>query len=395
MILKINSYILITLLFLSNILYTQNIIVEGSVVDEFDYEVPFAAVGILKKNIGTTSTMEGSFSFLVTVNELDDELEISSIGFETLKINVREFINRKDKKIILKEKLTALDEVVVKAPINYVNQAIKLLKVNTISKSHQLNILYRRWDVEENKCRFFLEHFIKAIDQGPNSNIVRASVENIRKSSDYRFVKNQSQFHPLRYTEWSNPLRKGIRTKSYNWKKIGNSSYDGEDVLIFEGVDKEEAKITLYIGYESYKIYRLEYERDPNVGRYANSMWIYKKNISGKLYLSYMTREWVGARRLPENVKRTMISSGQKVKEFYPVSFRHELFVTKLIEEKSKFDSFLDMEQKDMSLYRLPYNKFFWQNFSVPPETKVYKDNIKELESHYGVPIETQFLYSN
>ena len=395
MILKINSYILITLLFLSNILYTQNIIVEGSVVDEFDYEVPFAAVGILKKNIGTTSTMEGSFSFLVTVNELDDELEISSIGFETLKINVREFINRKDKKIILKEKLTALDEVVVKAPINYVNQAIKLLKVNTISKSHQLNILYRRWDVEENKCRFFLEHFIKAIDQGPNSNIVRASVENIRKSSDYRFVKNESQFHPLRYTEWSNPLRKGIRTKSYNWKKIGNSSYDGEDVLIFEGVDKEEAKITLYIGYESYKIYRLEYERDPNVGRYANSMWIYKKNISGKLYLSYMTREWVGARRLPENVKRTMISSGQKVKEFYPVSFRHELFVTKLIEEKSKFDSFLDMEQKDMSLYRLPYNKFFWQNFSVPPETKVYKDNIKELESHYGVPIETQFLYSN
>lgn len=395
MIFKINSYILITLLFLSNILYTQNIIVKGSVVDEFDYDVPFAAVGILKKNIGTTSTMEGSFSFLVTVNELEDELEISSIGFETLKINVREFINREDKKIILKEKLTALDEVVVKAPINYVNQAIKLLKVNTISKSHQLNILYRRWDVEENKCRFFLEHFIKAIDQGPNSNIVRASVENIRKSSDYRFVKNESQFHPLRYTEWSNPLRKGIRTKSYNWKKIGNSSYDGEDVLIFEGIDKEEAKITLYIGYESYKIYRLEYERDPNVGRYANSMWIYKKNISGKLYLSYMTREWVGARRLPENVKKTMISSGQKVKEFYPVSFRHELFVTKLIEEKSKFDSFFDMEQKDMSLYRLPYNKFFWQNFSVPPETKIYKDNIKELESLYGVPIETQFLYSN
>ena len=395
MIFKINSYILITLLFLSNILYTQNIIVKGSVVDEFDYDVPFAAVGILKKNIGTTSTMEGSFSFLVTVNELEDELEISSIGFETLKINVREFINREDKKIILKEKLTALDEVVVKAPINYVNQAIKLLKVNTISKSHQLNILYRRWDVEENKCRFFLEHFIKAIDQGPNSNIVRASVENIRKSSDYRFVKNESQFHPLRYTEWSNPLRKGIRTKSYNWKKIGNSSYDGEDVLIFEGIDKEEAKITLYIGYESYKIYRLEYERDPNVGRYANSMWIYKKNISGKLYLSYMTREWVGARRLPENVKKTMISSGQKVKEFYPVSFRHELFVTKLIEEKSKFDSFFDMEQKDMSLYRLPYNKFFWQNFSVPPETKIYKDNIKELESLYGVPIGTQFLYSN
>ena len=102
------------------------------------------AASILKKNIGTTSTMEGTFSFLVTKNELNDILEISSIGFETIKINVQDFINRRDKKIILKEKLTALDEVVVKAPINYINQAIKSLKINTISKSHQLNILLGR-----------------------------------------------------------------------------------------------------------------------------------------------------------------------------------------------------------------------------------------------------------
>ena len=147
---KSSLYILIAFLFFTQIVSTQNIIIEGSVVDEFDYEVPFAAVGILKKNIGTTSTMEGTFSFLVTKNELNDILEISSIGFETIKINVQDFINRRDKKIILKEKLTALDEVVVKAPINYINQAIKSLKINTISKSHQLNILYRRWDVEEN-----------------------------------------------------------------------------------------------------------------------------------------------------------------------------------------------------------------------------------------------------
>ena len=130
---KSSLYILIAFLFFTQIVSTQNIIIEGSVVDEFDYEVPFAAVGILKKNIGTTSTMEGTFSFLVTKNELNDVLEISSIGFETIKINVQDFINRKEKKIILKEKLTALDEVVVKAPINYINQAIKSLKVNTIS----------------------------------------------------------------------------------------------------------------------------------------------------------------------------------------------------------------------------------------------------------------------
>ena len=46
---KSSLYILIAFLFFTQIVSTQNIIIEGSVVDEFDYEVPFAAVGILKK----------------------------------------------------------------------------------------------------------------------------------------------------------------------------------------------------------------------------------------------------------------------------------------------------------------------------------------------------------
>ena len=43
---KSSLYILIAFLFFTQIVSTQNIIVEGSVVDEFDYEVPFAAVGL-------------------------------------------------------------------------------------------------------------------------------------------------------------------------------------------------------------------------------------------------------------------------------------------------------------------------------------------------------------
>ena len=124
-------------------------------------------------------------------------------------------------------------------------------------------------------------------------------------------------------------------------------------------------------------------------------MWIYKKNNEGKLYLSYHNREWVGARKLPENVRKTMINSGQKVREYYPVSFRHELIVPQLTQHKHNFDKFDDMEQKDMSLYDVAYNKSFGHNFSLPPETDYYKKNIKELESRFGVSIETQFKYSN
>ena len=92
-----NTYFLIfiSLFLFSCFTYSQeNILVKGSVFDENNYEIPYAAVGIVKKYIGTSSTDEGTFSFIITTNELDDTLKISSIGFDTFKINVRE---KKDK----------------------------------------------------------------------------------------------------------------------------------------------------------------------------------------------------------------------------------------------------------------------------------------------------------
>ncbi len=391
-----SSFYCLILSFLSlNFLGAQNLLIDGSIIDDNDFEIPFAAVGILKKNIGTTSTIEGTFSFIVSPNEIEDSLEISSIGFKTFKIKIKDYIDKKVKTIRLSEQLTQLDEVIVKAPINYIEKALKLLKTNTISVNHQLNLLYRRWDVEENKCAFFIEQYIKVIDRGPNSYMVKSNIENQRKSADYRFVKNEAKFHSLQYTEWNNPLRKGIKVKSFKWKKIKNSTYDNEDVLFFEGVNENKDKINMVIGFKTYKIYQIEYDWKPNVGRSQRGMWIYKKNNEGKLYLSYHNREWVGARKLPENVRKTMINSGQKVREYYPVSFRHELIVTEMTQQKQNFDKFDDMEQKDMSLYDVAYNKSFWHNFSLPPETDYYKKNIKELESRFGVSIETQFKYSN
>lgn len=391
-----SSFYCLILSFLSlNFLGAQNLLIDGSIIDDNDFEIPFAAVGILKKNIGTTSTIEGTFSFIVSPNEIEDSLEISSIGFKTFKIKVKDYIDKKVKTIRLSEQLTKLDEVIVKAPINYIEKALKLLKTNTISVNHQLNLLYRRWDVEENKCAFFIEQYIKVIDRGPNSYMIKSNIENQRKSADYRFVKNEAKFHPLQYTEWNNPLRKGIKVKSFKWKKIKNSTYDNEEVLFFEGVNENKDKINMVIGFETYKIYQIEYDWKPNVGRSQRGMWIYKKNNEGKLYLSYHNREWVGARKLPQNVRKTMINSGQKVREYYPVSFRHELIVTQMTQQKQNFDKFDDMEQKDMSLYDVAYNKSFWHNFSLPPETDYYKKNIKELESRFGVSIETQFKYSN
>ncbi len=394
---KINYIISFFILFsfiYSNSFSQSRIVIEGSVVDEYEVEVPYAAVGIIKKNIGVTSTEDGTFSFFVSNNELDDILEISSIGFESFKIKIKDFIYR-DKRIVLKEKVSALEGVIVSAPINNIKLAFKLMKENFINNTHQLDILYRRWDVEENICRYFIEHYLTVLEKGPPSMLRRYSLKESRNSADYRYVKNNAQTHPIENTVWMNPLRNGASIRSMKWKKIDVSSYDDEDIIIYEGTSDDET-IKLFIGFETNKIYRAERSWKPNVGRSQSGIWIYKKNSIGKLYLSYHQREWVGARRLPQNVKNILSSNGKKVPEFVPVEFRHELFVVGIKENKKEFDKFDEtLEKKDMSLYKIPYNDFFWKNFSLPPETNYFKKNKSELESIYKVSLETQFKFSN
>ena len=63
-----------------------------------------------------------------------------------------------------------------------------------------------------------------------------------------------------------------------------------------------------------------------------------------------------------------------------------------------KRNSFGEMIYKSISKElngNLVDDEEFWNIISLPPETKFYLKNIKELEGLYDVPIETQFLYSN
>jgi hypothetical protein len=131
------------------------------------------------------------------------------------------------------------------------------------------------------------------------------------------------------------------------------------------------------------------------MGKSLTALWIYKNNNRGKLYLSYHKRQWEGAVRTPDHVARAMRQAGEKERNYIPISYRHEIFVLDLDNGETKIKFQGEFEQKDMTLYKIPYDHDFWKNVSIPPETKFYKKNIGELESLYDVPIKTQFEYSN
>ncbi len=114
---EINRYFSLFILILIFALYPlhaqKNIPVSVNVIDDTGYEIPFAAIGIVSKNIGTTSTEDGTFYFQISSAELKDTLSISSLGFSTYTLPISQLVNNEKMVIVLEEKTTSLNEVVV------------------------------------------------------------------------------------------------------------------------------------------------------------------------------------------------------------------------------------------------------------------------------------------
>lgn len=374
------------------LIYSQGkLVLDGVIINDYDEPIPYAAVGIVAKNIGVATTDEGQFHLVLTSNERNDILEVSSIGYETFKISVQDFINRDKQTIILKENVTQLDDVELLAPKEYVSAALKNLKNTTVSKPHQLSILYRRASVEDYVSRFFVEQYMHVVDRGPSGHISRLAVREMRKSADYRYVKIKQKIHAVNYMDQVNPLKNGVYTNGYNWKKIGDSNYDGEDLVILEGTRKKGyGFLRLYVGIDTYAVYKIE----TNI---LDATYIYKKNKEGKLYLSYHNREWKNKNaKVPPHLHSAYNLQGKKVPKSIPVSYRHEVYVMDLKTNKKEFDlSGPDGEGMDMSEIQRPYNANFWKTISLPPPTAFYKKIKEELESNFNVPLEVQFQHSN
>lgn len=383
--------LILTVFFLSVFLsfgQEQKILLEGLVIDESKYAIPYAAIGIPSKYIGTASTEEGSFSLFALKSNLSDSLEVSSIGYKTLKIKVQDFLNLKKKELILKEDIVSLNEVSVLAPTQYVKLAVKNLKKTTITKSHQLNVLYRRFSVEDNKARFLVEHYVNVLDYGPAyGEFLGEDVVAGRKSADYRFLKKKINGHPINVIPRINPMRAGLKIKDYTWKKTGDTSYDGEDIIIVEGKSnkKKWQKIKLYIGMKTFGVYKIK-------SSVLNSIFIYKKDIDGKLHLSYHNRTRTGKIILTDTQKQILNTNANQVKE----SYKHEVFVIGVERNKKIVNSGNYIKQRvDIGDISVKYNANFWKNLSIPPETEFYKKSVKDIESIFGVPLNTQFQLVN
>ena len=362
----------------------SEIIVESEITDINKQTLAFTSISIMSKSIGTISNEEGRFSLRLTKENLNDTITISTLGFKSFKIKVQDFIDQDIKVVTLEEDLVSLDEIVIQDPSSYVKSALKKLKETTYSKGHQLNILYRRFSNENNVSRFLVEHYAKVYDNGPTSReFGPIEIVEARKSNDYRFAKKKQKFHAIKMTAKQNPLRAGISTRSYKWKIVDDTSYDGEDVIVLEGKDKNKKNkwIRLYIGSDTSNIYKFE-KSD------LNAVYIYKKNKDGTMVLSYHNREYVFWEKVSPQTKRLLKLEKDEIK----LSYRHEAIILGIETDRKKIRVSENIKLgKDIGDYNLKYDPQFWETVSLPPDSKFYKESSNQLENIYGIPLETQF----
>ena len=387
---KTNKIFLVLLIFSIKLFSQQSIVkVEGVIIDSRKTTIPYAAIGIVSKSIGTSSNDDGEFSLKLSKENLTDSLTVSSMGFKSFKIKVQDYINQKEKTIILQEDVVSLGEITLIKPDYYVKKALKNIKKTSLNSQHQLSILYRRFSTENNTPRFLVEHFINVLDKGLTiSEFEEVEVLEIRKSVDYRYVKFKQDFHAAVMIAKQNPLRGDFYANDYDWKITGDSSYDGEEIAILEGKEKEKPAnwVRLYIGVASFGIYKLEKSHN-------NATYIYKKNKDGKLYLSYHNREFKSKESITPHLRNLLKLKTNTI----DLSYRHEAIVIgvetnwKNINIKSNAKE----NKLDMGDYNLPYNESFWNNLNIPPDSKFYINNKKELEAIFGVPLLIQYKAVN
>ncbi len=108
-------------------------ILTGVVVDSDHQTVlSFVNIGIKKKNIGTSSLDDGTFSIMIPKQNESDTLTLSMVGYSELNIPIQSIITTHQKTFQLKEKTSTLNTVVVTAS-KLVERKFGIKKTGTIT----------------------------------------------------------------------------------------------------------------------------------------------------------------------------------------------------------------------------------------------------------------------
>ncbi|WP_299701381.1 carboxypeptidase-like regulatory domain-containing protein [uncultured Pontibacter sp.] len=122
--------LVLLLLLIGSTTYGQVLQLKGVVkTAEKQEAIPYVNIGIKKKNIGTATRPDGSFTLNLKEENRHDTLTFSAIGYNEISLPISSILSSRMSEFDLSEKITTLREVVIS------NKASKIKKFGTTSRN--------------------------------------------------------------------------------------------------------------------------------------------------------------------------------------------------------------------------------------------------------------------
>jgi hypothetical protein len=386
-----NKVLLFLILLSSWSVFAQTIGISAKVVDKETKEpLIFATVGILGKPIGTISNMQGDFDFYFPSEHRNDNLVISTLGYNNYETPVWTLLASENLVIEMTKSTTVLQEVVVTDSLKggeILNIALSRIEQNYPMTPYMVDGFYRDIKKVGGVYISLLEAAVKIYDEDyktPRNKFKlreRVALLEVRRSLGYA-NKFTAYFDDSNLLE-DLLLHNNVRYRQFPEEEIFFSSlvrekdsyYNGREIFVVS--QKKDYKLILHIDKKSYSIIHLEYENNQQETIGSRSGLV--REYNQKMYLNFLS--------VDSKINWYDATTSE-------LKFETELYQQLLVnninpDPEERIGTTEKMRSYGLQHQYFTYNKKFWNNYNVIKESPLDRKIIEDLE--HKEPLEKQF----
>jgi hypothetical protein len=388
----------------------------GRILDKETKEtLPFATISIPQSQTGVVSNESGEFQYHIPENFEKSVVEISYVGYKTIKINVFEIESGKLVTFEMESQMQQLQEVDVirkrskTEAVDIVNKAINNIRKNYPREKTKLNGYYRDYirPAWSDSCKNLIEAALVIEDGGfqtPDFKRTKISLEQLRynpslaiDSSLNRTYNGKNKFIPyvglaaaneLAILRAHDPIR-NHNEMTFSYVDIYDHKFTPNHNFHYESITEDDSTVIycirfdkhtknasmkseywvdgqIFISSKLFAILKFNYTVKCNTPSYTGILFDLKleyKNYQDKYYLNYLSlmNYFVFKNESVTGISKTAAP-------VIPYFQYRELFINKVVNESFAPMKPHDAINKSASLLtdKIPVIEGFWENYNYP-----------------------------
>lgn len=394
---KIKTLILFLIGFSFNLTSQNQFSISGVIFDKKTKNpLPFASVVYVKKSLGTTSDINGNFSFTIFNAKKTDTILISHIGYKTLKLQVSEI--NKIKNIALLENTNSLKEIIIKTKSNlklkkFIKETILNYNNNKKQEPHIAIAHYKEKAKKNSKYIMFMESVGYSVYAGKTNNASQLS--------NYKFFNKLSRAY-VNHPKWKAYKKNEKNLTKETINPSGGSNLNAfryteiYGVLSKKNINRYKFKVDSTFFIKDDLVYVFNYKGNIDNGTLyviAKNKHIIKITSNTKKYYSQAFQKRIPAELEISFSYYNNIPFISKINAF--LKYKDLTYTNTLTIKTQKFEDFKFSNKDYWSLNRYETNPYIfydsikWNQLGIKEDKDYYKialdlaESTSNLENHF------------